>query len=49
MREVLGPGALGKTQRDRVERKVGGGIGMGNTCKSMVDSCQCITKTTTIL
>ena len=24
----------GKTQRDRVEREVGGGIGMGNTCKS---------------
>ena len=39
----------GKTQRDRVERKVGGGIGMGNTCKSMADSCQCMTKTTTIL
>ena len=39
----------GKTQRNRVERKVGGGIGMGNTCKSMADSCQCMTKTTTIL
>ena len=39
----------GKTQRDRVERAVGGGIGMGNTCKSMTDSCQCMTKTTTIL
>ena len=39
----------GKTQRDRVEREVGGGIGMGNTCKSMTDSCQCMTKTTTIL
>ena len=38
-----------KTQRDRVEREVGGGIGMGNTCISMADSCQCITKTTTIL
>ena len=25
----------GKTQRDQVEREVGGGIGMGNTCKSM--------------
>ena len=30
-------------------RKVAGGIGMGNTCKSMADSCQCMTKTTTIL
>ena len=39
----------GKTQRDRVEREVGGGIGMGNTCKSMADSCQCMTKTTTML
>ena len=39
----------GKTQRNRVEREVGGGIGMGNTCKSMADSCQCMTKTTTIL
>ena len=28
----------GKTQRDRVERKVRGVIGMGNTCKSMADS-----------
>ena len=25
------------------------GIGMGNTCKSMADSCQCMAKTTTIL
>ena len=39
----------GKTQRDRIEREVGGGIGMGNTCNSMADSCQCMTKTTTIL
>ena len=39
----------GKTQRDWVEREVGGGIAMGNTCKSMADSCQCMGKTTTIL
>ena len=39
----------GKTQRDRVEREVGGGIGMGNTCKSMADLCQCIKGTTAIL
>ena len=39
----------GKTQRDWVEREVGGGIGMGNTCKSMADLCQCMTKTTTVL
>ena len=29
--------------------EVGGGIGMGNTCKSMADSCQCMAKPTTIL
>ena len=39
----------GKTQRDGMEREVGGGIRMGNTCKSMADSCQCMAKTTTIL
>ena len=38
-----------KTQRDQVEREVGGGMGMGNTCISMADSCQCMTKTTTII
>ena len=37
-----------KTQRDWVE-EVGGGIRMGNTCKSMANSCQCMTKTSTIL
>ena len=37
------------TQRDWVEREVEGGIRMGNTCKSMADSCQCMAKTTTIL
>ena len=39
----------GKTQSNWVEREVGGGIGMGNTCISKADSCQCMTKTTTIL
>ena len=39
----------GKTQRERIEREVGGGIGMGNTCNSMADSCQCMTIPTTIL
>ena len=39
----------GKTQGDWVEREVGAGIGMGNTCKSMADSSQCMTKPTTIL
>ena len=31
-----------------MEREVGGGIGMGNTCNSMGDSFQCMTKPTTI-
>ena len=39
----------GMTQRDGVEREVGRGIGMENTCKSMADSCQCMAKNTTIL
>ena len=34
----------GKTQRERVEGEVGEGIGMGNTCKPMADSSQCMTK-----
>ena len=39
----------GKTQRDGMRREAGEGIGMGNTCKSMADSCECMAKTTTIL
>ena len=38
----------GKTQRERVEWEGGGGIGMGNTCKHMAVSFQCMTKSTTI-
>ena len=30
-----------------MEREVGGGIGMGNTCKPMAISFQCMTKFTT--
>ena len=33
----------GKTQRDRVEREVRGRFRMGNTCKSMANSYQCMT------
>ena len=50
VKEITSPGWMhetsaqgwytGKTQRDGMERKVGGGIGMGNTCTSMADSCQ---------
>ena len=42
-------GCTGKAQRDGVEREVGGGTGMWNTCKSMADLCQGMRKTTTIL
>ena len=38
----------GKTQRERVEREVGEGLEMGNTCKPMAISFQCMTKSTTI-
>ena len=31
-----------------MEREVGGGIGVGNTCKPMTVSFQCMTKSTTI-
>ena len=31
-----------------MEREVGGVIGIGNTCKSMADSFQCMTKPTII-
>ena len=59
VKQITSPGGMhetsacawctGKTQRNRVEREVGEGIGMGNTCNSMADSCQCMTKPTTIL
>ena len=29
----------GMTQRDGMEREVGGGFRMGNTCTPMVDAC----------
>ena len=34
----------GKTHKDGMGREAGGGIGMGNTHKSMADSCQCMAK-----
>ena len=59
VKQITSPGGMhetsarawctGKTQRDWVEREVGRGIGMVNTCKSMADSCQCMAKNTTIL
>ena len=61
MKQITSPGWMhetgaqgwytGKTQRERdgMEREAGGRIRMGNTGKSMADSCQCMAKTTTIL
>ena len=59
VKQITSPGGMhetsartwytGKSQRDRVEREERGRIGMGNTCKSMANSCQCMTKPTTIL
>ena len=59
MKQITSPGWMhemgaqgwctGKTQRDGMGREVGGGIEMGNPCKSMADSCQYMAKTTTIL
>ena len=50
VKQITSPGGMretsarawctGKTQRNRVEREVGVGIRMGNTCNSMADSCQ---------
>ena len=48
MRQVLGPVALGRPRGIGWRGRLGEGIGMGNTCNSMTDSCQCMTKTTTI-
>ena len=54
MKQITSPGWLhetssrtwctGKTLGVRVVWEVGGGIGMGNTCKPMADSFQCMTK-----
>ena len=35
--------------RDGMGRDLGGGFRMGNTCTPMVDSCECIAKTTRVL
>ena len=39
----------GMTLRDGMGREEGRGFRMGNTCTPMVDSCQCMATTTTIL
>ena len=58
MKQITSPGWMhetsaqgwctGMTQRDGVGREVRRAFRMGNTCKSMADSCQCMAKTTTI-
>ena len=57
VKQITGPGWMhetsaqawctGKTQRDWVEREVGGVIGMGKTCEPKAFSFQCMTKFTT--
>ena len=37
--EIAQGWCTGKTLRDGMEREAGAGIRMGNTCKSMADSC----------
>ena len=48
MRQSAQGWCTGMTQRDGMGREVGGGFRMGNTCKPMADSCQCMAKTITI-
>ena len=47
MRQALGPGALGKPRGSGWRGRWEGGIGIGNTCKPMAVSFQCMTKFTT--
>ena len=59
VKQIISPGWMhetsarawctGKTQSNWVEREVGGGIGMGNACNSMADSCQGMKKHTEML
>ena len=48
MRQGLRPGALGRPRGIGWRGRWEGGIRMGNTCRSMADSFQCMTKPTTI-
>jgi len=49
MRQGAQGWCTGMTLRDGMGREVGGGVMMGNTCKPMPDSCECMAKTTTML
>ena len=48
MSQMFGDGTLGRPRGMGWGRRYWKWIGMGNTCKSMADSCQCMAKTTTI-
>jgi len=45
MRQGAQGWCTGMTQRDGMEREVGGGFRMGNTCTPVADSCQRVAKT----
>ena len=59
VKQITSPGGMhetsalawcsGKTQRNQVEREVGGEVRMRNTGNSMADTCQCMTKPTAML
>jgi len=49
MRQGAQGWCTGMTQRDGMEREVGGRVRMENTYTPMADSCECMAKTTTIL
>ena len=49
MRQGAQGWCTGMIKRDGMGREVGGGFRMGNTCKPMADSSQCMAKATTIL
>ena len=49
MRQYAQGQCTGTTLRDGMGREVRGRFRMGKTCTLMVDSCECMAKTTTIL
>jgi len=49
MRQDAQGWCTGMTLREGMGREEGGSSGLGNTCTSMADSCECMAKTTTIL
>ena len=48
MRQGAQGRCTGMNLRDGMQREVGGGFRMGDTCPPMADSCECLAKTTTI-